>query len=374
MPSNPDDFEIKIEPGNDDSVYVGKDEYSSQRFEELVLKLDKLMDRLKLVALEVDKRYADLEIKIGKLEERFKDIIFDFPKVKERTESVEDQLNVVNLGIIDFKKNLSDMDVKIANLDKLPSTVESKIVGQENRIKKIDDDIQRILVRLGEIETIKGDVTKNLQGILETKESTLKKEISDNMAETEHLKKSVDALSTAIKSFERTVELTNIDDIIKRFDSLDRRIMDLENAIQHLRSVTRESTITESDVEVFKQKLKEISTTVMNALDRMNKFEMTINSKLSRTEELSQGLGRIDALKSVTGDVREQVKVMRDIQVSVQDLYGKIMRIYDSGKLGWDRLQNVSRDMSELEKIKTDIEDLRKIVEWLVNKQETRLI
>jgi chromosome segregation ATPase len=150
--------------------------------------------------------------------------------------------------------------------------------------------------------------------------------------------------------------------------------MDLEFAVQKLRSVTRESTITESDVNVFKERLKEISTTVMSALDRMNRFEMEMNSKLSKTEDLSKSFERIEALKSVTNDVREQVRIMRDVQASVQDLYGKIMTIYDSGKLGWDKIQNVARDVSEIEKVRTDIGDLRKIVEWLVSKSENRLI
>jgi len=238
----------------------------------------------------------------------------------------------------------------------------------------MEDDIQKIYTRLGEIETIKKDVTKSLEGLLGTKELDLRKEINVNKAEIEHLKKGIDAVALAIKSFERTVELTNLDDIIKRFDSLDRRIMTLETAIQKLRNIARESTLTEGDVEVFKQRLKEISATVMNALNRMNKFEMVVDNKLAKMEDASKSIRNIDAIRSVTGDVREQVKIMKEIQTSVQDLYGKIMKIYDSGKIGWDRLQNVSRDVSEVEKLKTDVQDLRRIVEWLVNKHESKLI
>ena len=106
----------------------------------------------------------------------------------------------------------------------------------------------------------------------------------------------------------------------------------------------------------------------------MNKLEMTVNDKLTEVEEASKDFKRIDTLRSVTEDVREQVRIMQQVHDSVQDLYGKIMRIYDSGKLGWDRLQNISRDLSELEKLKTDLQDLRRIVEWVVNKEEKRLI
>ena len=124
----------------------------------------------------------------------------------------------------------------------------------------------------------------------------------------------------------------------------------------------------------MKKRLKEISVTVMNALNRMNKLEMIVRNKLSKMEALPKSVEHVGAIKTVTRDVREQIKTMREIQTSVQDLYGKIMRIYDSGKIGWDRLQNVSRDISEMEKLRNDLQDLRRIVEWLVNKEEKKLI
>ena len=374
MPEEIDDFEIKVEPKDDEDSFYVKTDGISKKAEELGVKLDKLLDRLKLISLEMDKKSADLEIKIGKLEEKFKDTVLDFPKLKTKTDEIENLLHVVNLGLADFKKQLSEIDSRTSGLEEIPTNLEKRIVGMENKIKKMDDDIQKAFLRLGEIETIKKDVTKSLEGALETKLSDLNKGITDNRAEIEHMKKGLDAVSMAIKSFGRTVELTNIDDIIKRFDAVDGRVMNLEMAFQKLRATTRESTVTEGDVEAFMDKLKEVSTTVMNTLNRMNKLEMTVNDKLAAVEEASKDFKRIDTLRSVTEDVREQVKIMQQVHDSVQDLYGKIMRIYDSGKLGWDRLQNISRDLSELEKLKTDLQDLRRIVEWVVNKEEKRLI
>lgn len=373
MSRRPDDFKIEIEPKDDSQYFIGEED-SSKKSDEFLVKLDKLMDRLKLISLEMDKKSADLEIKIGKLEEKFKDVMYDFPKLKETTDNIENQLNVINLGLMDFKKTLSDIDSRVLNLEKIPSTVGGKIEDLGNKLKNAEDDIQKIYLKLGDIETIKKDVTSNLEGIIGIKEGNLKNEIINNKAGIDDLKKRLDTVSLAMKSFERTVELTNIDDIIKRFDSFDRRMLDLEVSVQKLMHVSNEPTITASDVEVFKERLKEISITVMNALDRMNKFEMVINNRLIKTEELSRSFERIEALKSVTDDVKEQVKVMREIQNSVQDLYGKIMTIYDSGKIGWNKIQNVAREVPEIERLKTDIEDIKKIVEWLVSKNESRII
>ena len=324
--------------------------------------MDKLKDKVKLVGLEVDKKSADLEIKIGKVEERFKEVAYDFPKLRDNAEEVESLLHVINLGLVDFKERFSDIDSRMSNLEKMPESVERRIVGIDNKLEKLDEDIKKLYLRLDEIRTIKQDVTKTLEERIASNSEDIRKEISDNRAEVEHLKKNIDALSFAIKSFERTVELTNLDDIIRRFDAVDRKIVNTETDLDQLRGFVRESSIREGDVDALKRKIKEMSSAVMDTLNKVNQLEANINNKLTRVEALEKNIIKLSASKSMTSAATEHLKEMNKIKESMEDLYGKIKRIYDSGDISLDRIKNVIQELSELDKLKDDLKDVRKAV------------
>jgi len=334
-----------------------------KKLEELAEDVDKLADKVKLVGLELDKKSADLEIKISKVDERFKEVAYDFPKLKEKSEEIENLLNVINLGLVDFKKRFDEIDSRISKLEKIPEEVEKRIVSLDNKFNKLDEDIKKIYLRLGEIESIKQDVTKNLGEKISSNSDELRKEMGDNKIEIEHIKKNLDAISFAMKSFERTVELTNLDDIIRRFDAFDRKILNIEMELDKLRGSTRDTSTIEGDVEILKRRFKEMIPTIMGALNKINQFEIEMNNKLGKVEILEKGIMRLNTIQSMTETVIEQVKKMNEIKNSIEDLYGKIMRIYDSGNVGWDRLQNIVRELSELDKLKSDMQEVRRIVE-----------
>jgi chromosome segregation ATPase len=369
LPEKSDEFEIKIDSKeDDDSPYLIGNEGSSKKSEDLVIKLDKLMDRIKLVALELDKKHADLEIKIGKLDERFKEVAYDYPKLRERSEEIENLLHVINLGLVEFKERFDKIDSRISKLEKMPEEVERRIVSLDNKFEKLDEDIKKIYLRLGEIETIKQDVSKSMEEKISSNSTELRKEIDENKIEIEHIKKNLDAISFAMKSFERTVELTNLDDIIRRFDVADRRFLNLQTEIEKLRSSA--ASTNEGDVEALKRRVKEISAVIMDTLNKINNFEMNMNNKLSKVEVLEKGIMRLNTVQSMTDVVIEEVKKMNEIKNSIEDLYGKIMRIYDSGSVGWDRLQNIVRELSELDKLKGDMQEVKRVVEE--NKSEIK--
>jgi len=339
-----------------------KDEYSSEKAEDLEVKVKKLEDKLRLIALELDKKSTDLEIKIGKADERFKEVAYDFPKFKEKSEEIENLLGVMNLGLADFKERFTDIDSRMAKLEKMPEGLERGMVILDNKLKKLDEDVKKLYLRLDEIGTIKQDVTKTLEDKISLSSENIRKEITDNKAEIEHVKKNLDALSFAIKSFERTVELTNLDDIIKRFDVIDRKILTMQTELEKLRSPDRDASAVGEDVETLKKRFKQMILTVMDALNRINKFEVEMNSKLARVEALERAAMSLETVKAMADTSIEQVKKMNELKSSMEDLYGKIKRIYDSGNIGWDRLQNIVHELSELDKLKVDLEDVRRAV------------
>jgi len=331
--------------------------------EDLAEDVDKLENKVKMVGLELDKKSADLEIKIGKLDERFKEVAYDFPKLGDRAEEIENLLQVINLGLVDFKNRFSDIDARISKLEKVPEEVERRIVGIDNKFKKMDEDIKKLYLRLDEIGTIKQDVTKSLEEKIDSSSENIRKEITDNKAEIEHVKKTLDALSFAIKSFERTVELTNLDDMIRRFNDIDRKVLNMQTELDKLRDSTRDTSSIEGDVEILKTRFKEMIPNLMGALNKINQFEIEMNNKLAKVELLEKGMMRLNAVQAMTDTTIEQVKKMNEIKNSVEDLYGKISRIYDSSNIDWNRLQNVIRELSELDKLKSDLKEVRKIVD-----------
>lgn len=350
----PEKLEIKVKEV--------KHKRSTEEMEELELKIDKLKDKLKLVSLALDRKSADLEIKIGKVDERFKEVAYDYPKLRERSEEIESLLQVINLGLTDFKRKFTDIDSRISKLEKVPEEVERRIVGLDNKLKKQDEDVKRIYLRLDEIGKIKQDVTKDLEIKMDLNTENIRKEITDNKAEIGHLKNNLDSLSFAVKSFERTVELTNLDDMIRRFNAIDKKILIAQSELDKLRDSTRDTSRMEADVETLKRRFKQMIPTIMDALNKINKFEVGMDNKMARVEAMEKGVVRLGAVQSMTDTVIEQVKKMNEIKTSMQDLYGKMSRIYDSKDISWDRLHKVVQELSELDKLKKDLEEVRSAV------------
>jgi len=354
--------ETKKSEGLEVKLEKPKKKISPEKFEELGIKVDKLQGKLKLVALGLDKKSADLEIKISEADERFKDVAYDFPKLREKSEGIDSLLNVINLGLVDFKQRLTDINSRISKLEKVPEEVERRIVGIDNKLKKVDEDIKKLYLRLDEIGTIKQDVTKTLEEKIDSSEKNIRKEITDNKAEIAHLKSNLDALSFAIKSFERTIELTNLDDIIKRFDVIDRKTLNIQTELDRLRESSKDTSTLEGDVDVLKSKFKELTSSIMGSLSKINEFEVKMDKKLAKVETLERGIMKLNTVQSMTDTVIEQVKKMNEVKNSVEDLYGKIQRIYDSSDVSWNRLEKIVKELSELDKIKEDLKEVRKVV------------
>jgi chromosome segregation ATPase len=353
-PKKSDDIKVKVKEV--------KHKKSAKRLEDLEVNIDKLKDKIKMVALEVDKRSADLEIKIGKVDERFKDVAYDFPELRDRAEEIDSLLQVINLGLIDFKKRFTEIDSRISNLEKVPEEVERRIVGLDNKLKKQDEDIKKLFLRLDEIGKIKEDVTRDLEGKIASTSETIGAEISDNKAEIAHLKNNLDSLSFAIKSFERTVELTNLDDMIRRFNDIDRNILTLQTRLDKLKDSATDTTMIEGDVAILKKKVKELTPNIMDALDKFNQLEVKMDKKMTKIEALEKGVMRLNTIKSMVDNTIEQVQKMSEIKNSVQDLYGKMSRIYDSKDIDLKRLHKVVKELSELDKLKSDLKEVRRAV------------
>ncbi len=250
-------------------------------------RIEKLEKKLKLSNLLTGKKFADLELTIAKLDENLKEISTDFPKIKERSEEIENLLNVINLGIMSYKKNFADLSSRLTELGKIPLEVKTKVSNYERKLKSLEDNVKKISDSLTAFNTLKEDIAKTVEEKILPKVQTLSEDSVSNKTEIGHLKKSIDAFSSAMRSFERTVELTSLDVVIKRFDSIEDRIMKTQSQMEEFRNALSSISIKDKDFEILKQKIRETESVMLDKLGKLNEVGTKINILQQKLDDLN---------------------------------------------------------------------------------------
>lgn len=334
------------------------------RTEKLEEKVQKFEDKIRLSNLLSEKRFADLELKIGQLSERLNEITTEFPKLKDRASDIEDILNVVNLGLMSYKEKFEEVSNRISEFVQLPDAISSIRLNLENKIKDIDENFKTISANLEVLNNIKEDVIKSTEETISSKADELGKGIDQNKVEIEHIKSDLDGFSMALKALGRTIELTNLDDIIKRFDSLDRKVMNAENQIEKFRYLIPDLSMAVSDMEILKKKFKEMSSTVMDTMSRMNQFEGDINRKITFLEDLTKKAEGMNLIQPVSKSVEEGTK-----QEEVKTVESSIPVDYQLKISGLEEEVKKSKELP-LE-IKSVIEELKERINGLESRSTT---
>ncbi len=279
-------------------------------------RLERLEKKLKLSNLLTGKKFADLELTMGKLGESLKEISSDFPEIKERSEEIENLLNIINLGIFKYKENFNDLNSRLTQFERIPEEVRAKLSNFEEKLKSLEENINKISTSLSAFETLKEDITKTVEEKILPRVQTLNVSSEENKVEIEHIKKSIDAFSSAMRSFERTVELTSLDVVIKRFDSIEDKIMKTQSQMEEFRNALSSMSIKDKDFEILKQKIRETESVVLDKLGKLNEIETKINILQKKLEDLKVfDIG--NKLKSES-KVRESLAL--DNQARIQEL------------------------------------------------------
>jgi chromosome segregation ATPase len=359
----------------------------AEELEEIVQKFE---DRVRLSSLLSEKRFADLELKIGQLSEKLNDITTEYPKLKERAGDIEDLLNVINLGLMGYKEKFEEANTRISEFVQLPDAISSIRLNLENKIKDIDENFKTISANLELLNNIKEDVLKSTEETISSKVGELDKNIVQNKVELEHLKSDLESFSMALKSFGRTIELTNLDDIIRRFDSLDRKMMNVENEVEKFRYLIPDLSMAVGDMDMLKKKFKEISSTVMDTLSRMNQFEADINKKITYMEDLTKKAEKMGVIQPVSvemlkpeetkivestvpldyqskiNELEEEVKKTKEVPVeirnAIEDLKGRISLLENRDTTGVEAPENIDGLKSRVEGLGRSIENINKIL------------
>jgi chromosome segregation ATPase len=313
------------------------------RVEELEELVNKFEDRIKLVGLINEKRFAELELKIGEMNQKLNEVTTDFPKLKERAAEIEDLLNIVNLGLVEYKDNFEKVDSGFSEFKKIPETLESVRTNLESKMRELNESVSNLTANVNVLKNLKEDITKSTEETVSSKVKTVEEGIEHNKVEIEHVKRDLDGFSVALRSFERTIELTNLDDIIRRFDSLDRKIINVETELEKFRGLVPDISITIGDVEILKKKLREMSSSVIDTLSRMNEFEMNINKKITLFEDLAK------KAESADEDVKTQISKLEEAKISVEKIYSDVN----------ERVSSLTTVNEEINRLKAGIEDTK---------------
>jgi chromosome segregation ATPase len=152
--------------------------------------VQKLEKKLKLTNLLTGKKFADLELKIGKLEEKINGFSTDFPKLKERSERVEDLLNIINLGLVTYKKKFDDLSSRLNEFKNMTSDTGIAKTVEEKTLPKT-----QIPTQIGESEP-----------------------------DLEEVKRDLGAFPHPEKSLERTSELTDLKTIMNKLNQIETNV------------------------------------------------------------------------------------------------------------------------------------------------------
>ncbi|MCX6821259.1 MAG: hypothetical protein NTW30_00625 [Candidatus Aenigmarchaeota archaeon] len=341
------------------------------KVEELEELVNKFEDRVKLGGLINEKRFAELELKIGELNQKLNEVTTDFPKMKERAVEIEDLLNIVNLGLVEYKDNFDKINSSFSEFKKIPETLESVRTNLESKTRELNDSVTGLTANVDVLKNIKEDVIKSSEETISSKIKTVEDGIQQNKVELEHVKRDLDGFSVALRSFERTIELTNLDDIIRRFDSLDRRIINNGEELDKIRKVVPEMSMTIIDVEILKKKLKEMSSTVMDVLNKINESEINTNKKMSLFEDLTKKVesaneevktqvskleGTRTAVEKIYSDMNEKASSLTNVNEEIGRVKADVEKIYSDVN---EKVSNLTSVNDEVNRLKTGIEELK---------------
>jgi len=323
------------------------------KIEELNKRVEKAEDKVKLSNLLVGKRLADLELKIAKVDEKFKEIVTEFPKLKETTERVESLLNVINLGVIDYRNKFKDIYTRVSGVEKVPNEIKGTLATYETKLKNLGEDVKKLSARLVALNTLKEDVTKSVKDTIALEMSAISKTQDINKVELEHIKKDIDTFSTVVKSFERTMEATELDNVIRRFNSMEKRIMDTQTQVEELRRHLSGIPVTEKYVENLNRRIDELGKTVMDRLSRLSEFERNVENFTKKLDDIEKDMKNIKLTGSVnlSEDLKQKLLKLDETKSSVQELSKRFSTLYGGKPEKPEGLEDMKNKIEVLEKI-----------------------
>lgn len=290
--------------------------------------IQKLENKIKLSNLLTGKKFADLELTMGNFEQKIKDISTDFPKLKERAEEIEDLLNIINLGLVEFKNNFDNLNSRFADIQKIPAEVGKKMTHYENRLNSLDENVKKLSENLSTLNTINDEINETIKKTVLPNFEAFKVSNEDSKVEIEHMKKDLETFSSAVKSFGRTVELTNIDVLIRRFGALDEKILNTQSQLEDFKTNLHGLTLAGEDVAILKKKIDEINLTLIEKLGNLSEFERDVNILQQKVHDFNF----FETSNELKSSLVEKETMINDNKVKIEELSDRLDRLSEAAE------------------------------------------
>ncbi len=273
--------------------------------------LEKLEDLVKLKSLETEKKISELDLGVGKLESKFKDVWQYIPDVKERSEEIETLLDVVQLGLMDFKKNVDSLDTRLKKFEGVPKEVETALAGSNKRLQALENNLKNVSDSLNSLLQLKDEIGKDIENKVLPEIKAVKESSDQYKQQIDEIKKDVDNFSTLVKSFQRTLELTDIDREIKRFEAINTKIANIETRLEELKLRIPEASISEKELEIMKNRVHELSEIVVDRESQLKELETAIQMLKIKPPESEKNLKKIEELEKKFEMFSDDIKFLK---------------------------------------------------------------
>ena len=296
-------------------------------------RFDEIERKIKILKLETERRLANVELSLTKMEEEVKKISSEFPSIKDRTEEIEDLINIINLGLVQFKEKFKEFEEKTQNIEKNLKPLKDELETISESIKKIEEKIEETNARIEILEPLKEWKDKEEE-------------------EREKLRRELDTISTSLKSIQRTIELLNLEDVSKRFSIFEGKLAGVEAEVSRIKELMKDASTLESDVNLLKMRMKELRSSVLDSLNKVDELEMKINKKLAALETFTVRGEHLAMIDETSKLVKEESEKIRKMKEEIEGIFTQVSTLRD----------HIMRELSSLEKYKADIEEVRNIV------------
>jgi len=313
-----------------------KKEYNEENEENLLDKLNKKRDDLKINVEDIDKQIEELKIKIMELDNEIENLnkTMKCPKcsshlmIKNKNiELYKDNSNLLSISeykitLEEYKKSkrilLEDKDKIIKNIDKIKIDI-NNIIRSEQELKIIEQDgdsiLKNIKKKIDDNKENKRDIESRLNKELDDRfiEILLKE---DNFIEMDDIKKwrdileydEIDIINLLLEIVDNiTEDMRERDNYIKRIKEIDREIDNNKKRINEY-----SSKIKDIDIKSIDNKREIIENIEKNLIDREREKELNdnINIEINKYVSYRDEINRYDKLKDRILISQEEEKII----------------------------------------------------------------
>ncbi|MEM5855280.1 MAG: hypothetical protein QW472_03090, partial [Candidatus Aenigmatarchaeota archaeon] len=212
-------------------------------------------DKFKFALLQVDKRLVNLEVAIGEINEKIKSLttvdVETINQIKERLDELEDLIMVENLGGLELKRFLENIDSRTTELSQKTASLSESVKNFEEKISELKggydtsalkDNINKLEKNIEKIENELKDINKRMSELTPAQEvSRLENNLGSITSKIDEIVGKIESLEPSIlkkveeKIFDLKDIVTGLEGRIKSVEEMRKSLISLEEKISELK-------------------------------------------------------------------------------------------------------------------------------------------